>query len=76
MANIFNLIGIESLLFTSDTPTLTGDWGNIDYELMTANFKWGSVEELARIKVQDGLEEKQARIIGIIRGLGREDGYD
>lgn len=76
MANIFNLIGIESLLFTSDTPTLTGDWGNIDYELMTANFKWGSEEELARIKVQDGLEEKQARIIGIIRGLGREDGYD
>ena len=76
MANIFNLLGIESLLFTSDTPTLTGDWGNIDYELMTANFKWGSEEELARIKVQDGLEEKQARIIGIIRGLGREDGYD
>ena len=76
MANIFNLIGIESLLFTSDTPTLTGDWGNIDYELMTANFKWGSEEELARIKVQDGLGEKQARIIGIIRGLGREDGYD
>ena len=59
---MFNLIGIESLLFTSDTPTLTGDWGNIDYELMTANFKWGSEEELARIKVQEGLEEKQSRI--------------
>lgn len=42
--------GIESLLFTSDTPTLTGDWGNIDYELMTANFKWGSEDELRRIK--------------------------
>jgi len=42
--------GIESLLFTSDTPTLTGDWGNIDQELMTANFKWGSPEELQRIK--------------------------
>ena len=52
---MFYLIGIESLLFTSDTPTLTGDWGNIDYELMTANFKWGSEEELARIKVQKGL---------------------
>ena len=43
--------GIESLLFTSDTPTLTGDWGNIDNELMTANFKWNSEEELAKIKV-------------------------
>ena len=42
--------GIESLLFTSDTPTLTGDWGNVDYELMTANFKWGSEDELRRIK--------------------------
>jgi len=42
--------GIESLLFTSDTPTLTADWGNVDYELMTANFKWGSEEELQRIK--------------------------
>ena len=42
--------GIESLLFTSDTPTLTADWGNIDYELMTANFKWNSEEELQRIK--------------------------
>jgi len=42
--------GIESLLFTSDTPTLTADWGNIDYELMTANFKWKSEEELQRIK--------------------------
>jgi len=42
--------GIESLLFTSDTPTLTGDWGNIDYELMTANFKWHSEDELKRIK--------------------------
>lgn len=42
--------GIESLLFTSDTPTLTGDWGNVDYELMTANFKWKSEKELLRIK--------------------------
>ena len=42
--------GIKSLLFTSDTPTLTADWGNIDYELMTINFKWGSEGELARIK--------------------------
>jgi len=42
--------GIESLLFTSDTPTLTADWGNIDYELMTANFKFGSEAELKRIK--------------------------
>jgi len=42
--------GIETLLFTSDTPTLTGDWGNIDYELMTANFKWKSEQELQRIK--------------------------
>lgn len=42
--------GIESLLFTSDTPTLTADWGNIDYELMTANFKWKSEQELQRIK--------------------------
>lgn len=42
--------GIESLLFTSDTPTLTADWGNVDYELMTANFKWGSEGELKRIK--------------------------
>ena len=29
---------------------LTGDWGNIDNELMTANFKWNSEEELHRIK--------------------------
>jgi len=42
--------GINTLLFTSDTPTLTADWGNIDYELMTANFKWGSEGELERIK--------------------------
>ena len=42
--------GIKTLLFTSDTPTLTADWGNIDYELMTINFKWGSEGELARIK--------------------------
>ena len=42
--------GIEGLLFTSDTPTLTADWGNIDGELMTANFKWNSEAELARIK--------------------------
>merc|ERR1712106_816588 len=28
----------------------TGDWGNIDYELMTANFKWKSEQELQRIK--------------------------
>ena len=44
------LQGIESLLFTSDTPTLTADWGNVDYELMTANFKFGSEAELKRIK--------------------------
>ena len=37
-------------MFTSDTPTLTADWGNIDYELMTANFKFGSEAELKRIK--------------------------
>jgi hypothetical protein len=43
--------GIESLLFTSDTPSLTADWGNIDYELMTANFKWNSEKELQRLKV-------------------------
>ena len=42
--------GITTLLFTSDTPTLTADWGNIDYELMTANFKWGSEAELERLK--------------------------
>jgi len=42
--------GIESLLFTSDTPKLTLDWGNVDNVLMTANFKWGSLEELAKIK--------------------------
>jgi len=42
--------GIESLLFTSDTPSLTADWGNIDNELMTANFKWHSQEELLKIK--------------------------
>ena len=42
--------GVTSLLFTSDTPTLTADWGNIDHELMTANFKWNSEAELARIK--------------------------
>jgi len=42
--------GIESLLFTSDTPSLTADWGNIDYELMTANFKYNSEKELARLK--------------------------
>ena len=45
------IIGIESLLFTSDTPSSTADWGNIDYELMTANFKWNSEKELATIKV-------------------------
>jgi hypothetical protein len=44
--------GIESLLFTSDTPSLTADWGNIDYELMTANFKWNSEKELQRLKVK------------------------
>jgi len=42
--------GIESLLFTSDTPSLTRDWGNIDYELMTANFKFGSLDELQKLK--------------------------
>lgn len=42
--------GIESLLFTSDTPELTADWGNIDYELMTANFKCNSEAELKRLK--------------------------
>ena len=45
--------GVESLLFTSDTPSLTADWGNIDYELMTANFKWNSEKELQRLKVRD-----------------------
>ena len=44
---------MESLLFTSDTPSLTADWGNIDYELMTANFKWNSEKELQRLKVRD-----------------------
>ena len=48
-------IGIESLLFTSDTPTGTADWGNIDYELMTANFKWNSENELARIQVHPSI---------------------
>ena len=43
--------GIESLLFTSDSPTLSADWGNIDYELMTANFKWESQQNLDRLKV-------------------------
>lgn len=42
--------GIESLLFTSDTPRLTRDLGNIDYELMTANFKCNSEEELIKLK--------------------------
>ena len=37
-------------LFTSDTPTLTADWGNIDHELMTVNFKFNSINELNRIK--------------------------
>ena len=38
-------------MFTSDTPELTADWGNIDYELMTANFKCNSEAELKRLKV-------------------------
>jgi len=42
--------GVEVPLFTSDTPTLTADWGNIDHELMTANFKFNSINELNRIK--------------------------
>ena len=42
--------GVESLLFTSDNPTLSEDWGNIDYELMTANFRWDSEENLKKIK--------------------------
>jgi len=50
LKNVMIQEGIESLLFTSDTPTLTADWGNIDGELMTANFKWGSEDELLRIK--------------------------
>merc|ERR1712179_320183 len=42
--------GVESLLFTSDNPILSEDWGNIDYELMTANFRWDSEENLKKIK--------------------------
>ncbi|XP_059086331.1 beta-galactosidase-1-like protein 2 isoform X1 [Tigriopus californicus] len=38
--------GVESLLFTSDSPNLTKDYGNVDNVLMTANFKFDSLENL------------------------------
>merc|ERR1719402_1786228 len=50
LKSVLRAEGVESLLFTSDTPTKTLDWGNIDHELMTANFKFGSLDELSKIK--------------------------
>ena len=70
--------GIESLLFTSDTPELTADWGNIDYELMTANFKCNSEAELKRLKVGEyGIDSRDIYIyhtwkkVGILATGGR-----
>eukprot|EP00095_Tigriopus_kingsejongensis_P008001 maker-scaffold269_size230758-snap-gene-1.34 protein:Tk08001 transcript:maker-scaffold269_size230758-snap-gene-1.34-mRNA-1 annotation:"hypothetical protein DAPPUDRAFT_58801" len=41
--------GIESLLFTSDSPALTSDYGNVDNVFMTANFKFDSIANLDRL---------------------------
>jgi len=38
--------GIETLLFTSDSPGTTYDWGSLPGELMTANFKFGGKAQL------------------------------
>ena len=38
--------GIETLLFTCDTPSLTLDWGNVDNELMAINFQWEAELEI------------------------------
>ncbi|PYZ99367.1 hypothetical protein A6K26_009645, partial [Gammaproteobacteria bacterium 2W06] len=40
----------ESLFFTSDTPSQSGDLGSVPGELMTANFKTGGENELKILK--------------------------
>ncbi|XP_063613408.1 beta-galactosidase-1-like protein 2 [Penaeus indicus] len=40
----------ESLFFTSDTPSYSGDLGSVPGELMTANFKSGGEKELQLLK--------------------------
>ena len=42
--------GIETMLFTCDTPSLTLDWGNVDNELMAVNFQWGAEQEIAALR--------------------------
>ena len=42
--------GIETMLFTCDTPSLTLDRGNVDNELMAANFQWGAEQEIAALR--------------------------
>jgi len=42
--------GIETLLFTCDTPSLTLDWGNVDNELMAINFQWEAEQEIEALR--------------------------
>ena len=42
--------GIETLLITCDTPSLTLDWGNVDNELMAINFQWGAEQEMDALR--------------------------
>ena len=42
--------GIETLLFTCDTPSLTLDWGNVDNELMAINFQWEAELEIEAVR--------------------------
>merc|ERR1712110_1390392 len=41
--------GIETLLFTSDSPDTTYDWGSVPGEFMTANFKFGGKAHMDRL---------------------------
>ena len=42
--------GLETLLFTCDTPSLTLDWGNVDNELMAINFQRGARQEIEALR--------------------------
>ncbi|XP_065563693.1 beta-galactosidase-1-like protein 2 isoform X2 [Artemia franciscana] len=43
-------LGVIETLFTSDTPTLSGDLGSVEGAIQSANFQYGAAKEFARLQ--------------------------
>jgi len=44
-------LGVESMYFTSDTPTNSRDWGSIEGALQTANFQTGAAAQFDALQI-------------------------